>query len=217
MSPPHRKWLMAAASKAEYLTSGHLLFVREQTLLAQPFDTRTFFALSGEPVAIAGEVLSNASAASANFAASADGSVLTYDNVAQPRLAWFDRGGVEVGSVGARGSFSQIRLSPDGSRVALVMPDPHNGNREVWMMAVANGVFTRLTTHRASDWFPVWSSDGTALVFATDRDATPAIYRDRRDRRRRPTRLSIAHERGRLSDRLVARRAGAGLPFLPAQ
>jgi serine/threonine protein kinase/Tol biopolymer transport system component len=174
--PASPRWLMAAQSRATYLSTGHLLFMRDSTLLAQPFDPRTL-QLSGQPVAIAGDIFTQPAAVGADYAASEDGRVLTYRAAAAERLVWADRTGAEIGSVAARGVFSQIRLSPDGSRAALVMPDPQNGNRDLWVVALANGAVTRLTSHPASDWFPVWSPDGTALIFGSDRDPVPSFYR----------------------------------------
>jgi Tol biopolymer transport system component len=61
------------------------------------------------------------------------------------------------------------------------MNDPRSGNRDVWVVALDTGSFTRLTSHPASDWFPVWSPDGGHVLFASDRDATSSFYRTRAD------------------------------------
>jgi Tol biopolymer transport system component len=180
-NPGLPRLLLAAQSKAQYIASGHLLFMRDQTLFAQPFDLSTL-SLSGEPVALAGDVVANASASSAEFSASSDGAVLTYTTAAPSRLVWFDRAGAETGAVAARGDFGQLRLAPDGTRAAVVMPDPKSGNRDVWVIALATGAMTRVTAHPAMDWFPVWSPDSRELVFSSDRDATPAFYRTAADR-----------------------------------
>jgi Tol biopolymer transport system component len=174
--PGNPKWLLAAQSSAIYVSSGFLLFVRDNTLLAQPFDAAAL-QLSGEPVAVAGDVVGEREAAYGAFAASADAGVLAYNVIAPSRLVWFDRNGAEAGSIGARGDFGQIRLSPEGVQAAVVLPDPQNGNRDVWVIALASGAFTRITSHPAADWFPVWSADGTEVIFASDREATPTFYR----------------------------------------
>jgi Tol biopolymer transport system component len=179
--PGSPRLLLAVQSKAQYVAPGHLLYTREQTLFAQPFDLSTL-TLSGEPVAVAGSVVANTSASSAEFETTADGAVLTYLTAAPSRLVWFDRGGAEIGSVAARGDFGQLRLAPDGMRAAVVMPDPENGNRDVWVIALATGAMNRVTAHPAMDWFPVWSPDSRELVFASDREATPAFYRTEADR-----------------------------------
>jgi eukaryotic-like serine/threonine-protein kinase len=175
-SPGNPKWLMAAQSSAVFVPSGHLLFVRDSTLFAQPFDVASA-ELDGEPAAVAGNVLQEPSAAQGMFAVSANGRVLSYSESGGNRLAWFDRSGKETPIASPRGEFTQVQLSPDGSRAALVMPDRQSGNRDIWLVTLADGGLTRLTSDPTNDWFPVWSPDGTEMIFASDRDGRPAFYR----------------------------------------
>jgi Tol biopolymer transport system component len=77
--------------------------------------------------------------------------------------------------LGEPAEYSQPRLSPDGSRVAFTRPDDRTGNRDVWFMEIARAVSSRLTTHVANDWFPVWSPDGRRLLFGSDRDGGTAM------------------------------------------
>jgi Tol biopolymer transport system component len=174
--PQSPKRLVAAQSGAIYVSAGYLLFARDDTLLAQRFDADAL-ELVGEPLAIAGGVSAVSASSTGEFAASADGAVVSYINDATSRLVWFDRRGMETGTVGIQGSFGQVRLAPDGSHAAVILPDPQSGNRDVWVVTLSNGGLTRLTSHPASDWFPVWSPDGTQVLFASDRDGTPAFYR----------------------------------------
>jgi Tol biopolymer transport system component len=159
--------LLNAQSAAVFVSPGFLLFLRDNTLLAQPFDVRRL-ALSGNAVAIAGDV--------AAFAASADGTVLTHIPVAMTRLTWIDRSGAERSVIQARGRFSQVRLSPDESRAAVVTSDQATGGRDIWVVALADGGVTRITSHPAADWFPVWSPDGSEIVFASERRDTNTFY-----------------------------------------
>jgi dipeptidyl aminopeptidase/acylaminoacyl peptidase len=144
-----------------------LLFVRDSTLLAQRFDPASF-ALTGTATAIAGDV--------AAFAASADGTLLTHVSPTMTHLAWFDRAGAELEVIPARGRFSQVRLSPDGGRAAVMMPDPASGGRDIWAVTLSDGGITRVTSHPAADWFPAWSPDGSEIVFASERHETITFY-----------------------------------------
>jgi Tol biopolymer transport system component len=175
-SPDKPKWLMPVQSMAVYLPSGHLMYVHDNTLFAQAFDAESA-ALSGEPIAVAGYVMHDPSSAEAMFAVSSDGRVLSYSEVRGARLAWFDRSGRETPIAQPRGEFTQIQLSPDGSRAAVVMPDRQTGNRDIWLVTLADGGLTRLTSHPTNDWFPVWSPDGTEMIFASDRDGRVGFYR----------------------------------------
>ena len=169
-------WLLQAQSPATYVSSGHLLFVREGVLLAQRFDPSTL-TLSGDAHAVAGEVRHETQAALAAFAASADGSVLTWAPPEAQQLTWFDRSGTELGVAGPGLNIEQLRLAPDGARAAVVMADRNMGNRDIWVVELGSGALARITSHPTNDWFPVWSPDGKQLLFASERAATPNFYR----------------------------------------
>jgi eukaryotic-like serine/threonine-protein kinase len=176
LDSPETKWLLPAQSPAVYVASGFLLFARDGALLAQRFDARTL-ELSGDVHAITGQVPQQTEGAWAAFAASADGTVLAWGARAAKRLIWFDRNGTEVGVVGPTGRFSQLRLAADGARAAVVSADRSTGSRDIWVVELATGALTRVTSHPANDWFPVWSPDGAELLFSSDRDEMPSFYR----------------------------------------
>jgi serine/threonine protein kinase len=152
--------LLTAQSAAAVVSPGVLLFVRDNTLLAQRIDVNSL-TLTGSATAIAGNV--------AAFGASADGTMLTHVPPAMTRLAWWDRSGIERAVVPAQGRFSQVRLSPDESRAAVVITDPDNGGRDIWVVALADGGITRVTSNPSADWFPAWSPDGSEIIFASQR------------------------------------------------
>ena len=156
-----------------------MLFGRDGTLLAQPFDANKL-SIAGEALPVAGGVQHTTASAFMNFAISRDGSVLTYRPYEQQgiaQLTWFDRAGRNVGSLGPPGDYTHPRLSHDGKRVALVVPDTESGNRDIWLMDISSGRSTRLTFDSANDWNPAWSTDDSFIAFASDRRAPSIVYR----------------------------------------
>ena len=156
---------------------GYLLYVREATLLAHPFDAARE-ELTGEPFPIAESVYSGGNRQSCDFSVSASG-VLTYrqgDTRLTRRITWFDRQGKKLGTVGNAGVYGGPNLSPGGERLAFRATDPQTGNMDIWVRELRRDVATRLTFHEALDLRPVWSPDGTRIAFFSERDGTPTIY-----------------------------------------
>jgi Tol biopolymer transport system component len=90
------------------------------------------------------------------------------------QLAWFDRMGKALGTVGESGALSSPELSPDGRRIAI--DRAIQGNRDVWLMDVARGAFTRFTFDAAADGFPLWAPDGSRIAFESARTGSWDIW-----------------------------------------
>ena len=99
--------------------------IKGENLLAQIMDLKTQ-ELTGEPAVVGTGLYSLLTNGRAGFSVSNTG-VLVYSSnpgqrtaAANRQLTWVDRTGTSVGTVGAPVAASTLRLSPDGTRVALL-------------------------------------------------------------------------------------------------
>jgi Tol biopolymer transport system component/predicted Ser/Thr protein kinase len=158
--------------------TGYLLFYRDGTVLAQAFDPSKL-ELSGDPVPIAEQV--GSTGGSGFFSASTNG-VLTYvegnGGAGNDQLSWFSREGKNLGTVGEPGIFSSSALSPDGKQAAVSRFDLQQArSSNLWLFdLVHGGVATRFTFDASQDTSPVFSPDGSRIVFMSLRDGTANLY-----------------------------------------
>ena len=143
----------------------------EGALVARPFDAESE-AFVGDPTLVTADVSYAAASIQASFRVSGDASVIIVRPAGgeEAQLTWFRRDGEVVGSVGPVGRPMHPRISPNGEAVLFQAPDPQTGNRDVWHTELARGITTSLTTHIANDWYPVWSPDGSQILFTSDRE-----------------------------------------------
>jgi eukaryotic-like serine/threonine-protein kinase len=148
----------------------HLFFVRDSTLLAQPFDSSRG-ELNGDPVAVVRPIEPGEGGRFAPFAVS--GRVLVYRPRFRPktRLVWLDRRGIPAGTLGVPGTYYRSpSLSPDETKVAVSHLDERTGVEDVWWFDLARGVNERLTTERVAARYPTWFPDGSGVVVLAPRD-----------------------------------------------
>ncbi|HET9385674.1 MAG TPA: protein kinase, partial [Gemmatimonadales bacterium] len=162
-----RKELLQADSHALY-ASGHLLFQRQGTLLAQKFDVGRL-ELTGDVVPVA-EQLSIPVSAFGRFTTS-DAGVLAYrtDEAFYTELRWFDRRGAPMGTVGPESLYINPALSADGARVAAGRRDRTQGTYDLWLFDLARSIPSRFTFDAGTEWLPVWSPDGKYVGYTMER------------------------------------------------
>jgi Tol biopolymer transport system component len=97
----------------------------------------------------------------------------------QGRLTWFNRQGRVLGKVGKPGLYRTMTLSPDAKRLAVERTDPVSQNRDIWVIDVATGKETQFTSDPAWDAFPLWSPDGSRIVFTSNRSGVFDLYQKR--------------------------------------
>jgi Tol biopolymer transport system component len=172
-----RRSLVSTSANAAYAEPGYLVYLRDKTLVAQPFDGR-HYVLSGEPHTLSDQVLYLPGVDKAVFSVSSAEVLVTQTGkgTSISQLTWFDRSGKPAGTVGMPGSHSNVRLSPDGRRVAADQTDPDERNIDIWIHEPARGATTRLTFDPALDQTPVWSPDGKQILFASSRRVGFRLY-----------------------------------------
>jgi eukaryotic-like serine/threonine-protein kinase len=149
---------------------GHILFIRENTLMAQPFDAGSA-QLAGDVFPIADEVgLTNVSYAPATVSGSR---VLMYmsGNAAGVlnQIAWYDRTGKLLRLVVSSGAVDVPAMSPDEKSVVFTRA---NGSAyDLWLRDLARGTETRFTTDASVNSTPFWSPHGDRIVFESNRHA----------------------------------------------
>jgi serine/threonine protein kinase len=164
-------------SPASYAPPGYLLFTKQDTLFAQRFDTK-HGNLTGDQIPIADSVAIEPSSFGGQFSASETGMLAyrTGSGTSQRRLVWFDRKGTEIGIVGAvdENDLSNPKLSPDGKYVAV--DRSIQGNRDIWLTDIARGVQSKFTSDNAYDTWPIWSPDGSRIIFTSNRTGIYELY-----------------------------------------
>jgi len=143
------------------------VYVREGTLLAQPFDA-TSLRITGEPFVVV-ERLPYFGTGWAEFSVSENGVLAYMTDLGLRRVAWIDRAGREIAQVGQPGQIHGIRLSPDGQKVAIVIDDPRNLKGDLWIHDSVRGTRSRFTFTPGNEEQFVWSPDGRRAAFFSDR------------------------------------------------
>jgi Tol biopolymer transport system component len=179
---PEVRALIPGASAAVF-SNGHLLYVRGNVLLAQPFDP-VRLQLTGEARPIAEGVgwsmnrglAFSVSNSSAN--PSTNPGVLAYRAAGDPKtqLAWFDRQGRTLGPASEPGIIDAFSLSPDGTRAVVARRESEDGLSALWIAEFVRGVNMRLTFGPLSTSSPIWSPDGSRILFSARRDGGNGMF-----------------------------------------
>ncbi|HSC28708.1 MAG TPA: protein kinase [Vicinamibacterales bacterium] len=167
--------LVGAISSRAVFAEGHLLFVRDGTLLAQPFDPTTA-RFTGEARPLVEDLHYFRNTGLAGFTVSQNGLLAWRTARRQTRLAWLDRAGLEVGSLGTMASHAGGRFSPDGKRYVVGLVDPKQGGSDIWVHDLARDSRERHTFLLLDENSPVWGPDGT-IYFRSDGGGPPDIFK----------------------------------------
>jgi Tol biopolymer transport system component len=166
--------LLPDSTAPEYVPSGvpgrigYLLFVRDTTLMAQPFDAHT--------LTLTGQIVPTAESTS-RFSVSQNGA-LAYMRGDAPflkeELVWVDRSGRPLGVAAPAAMYRNVRLSPDEKYIAFDRDD--DGNSDVWVLDLVRGVPSKITFDLATDNLPIFSHDGGRVLWPSRRSGAYDVY-----------------------------------------
>jgi serine/threonine-protein kinase len=161
-----RKSILQGASIARYVPTGHLVFARDGVLYAVGFDPNRL-TVSGKPVPVLTGVAGDKTTGAVHFSISNDGTLAYVPGSTTSGvrgLTWIDKNGNQTEINIPRGQLNDVRISPDGTRVALLQGSSPSG--DVWVYEFARATFTRLT-FTTTNATPVWSADGKYIYYVS--------------------------------------------------
>ncbi|HEX5213875.1 MAG TPA: protein kinase [Vicinamibacterales bacterium] len=156
---------------------GHLLFPRNGSLLAQPFDTATL-STRGAPFRVVDEYIPvTVGSRRAPLAASDTGVLAIGPRDDRPKqLTWVDRRGNSVSTVGPPSMWDNLNLDPDEKQLVASRRLAPTENTNIWVLNLVSGALTPLTNDPASEYDPAFSSDGRLVAFNSNRSGTFDLY-----------------------------------------
>ncbi|HJZ75321.1 MAG TPA: hypothetical protein VKE51_26485 [Vicinamibacterales bacterium] len=168
-----RTRLIDFASQVQY-ASGHLLYQRDGTLMAQRFDEKSARLVGGAVRLV--ENVNTESTGDASFSTSQTGTIVYRTGTAAATLlTWFDAHGNVLGTAGDVGEHRYPGLSPDARCVVFARRDEALAYK-LWQLDVARNVASPFTFHPDPDFHPVvWSPDGARVVFGSSR-INPGVF-----------------------------------------
>ena len=166
--------LVVRTLTAGQYVNGQLLYLRENALLAAPFDP-SGGQLKGEPQPIAQGVLFDLTTWRGVFSAS-DTGLLAYQvggGALGSKLMWLDRQGKTISTIAGPEQFSDARLSPDGKKLVASIGD---AAADIWVLDLERATRSRLTFGNGPNAAAIWSPDGKRVAFISAREGRMNIY-----------------------------------------
>jgi len=171
--------IVAETNSHAIYSQGYLLFVREDALMAQPFDAQRLVT-TAEAVPVAEQIQRVLGSGNAGVFSASEGGLLAFQGGAGAdggtKLTWFDRAGRQIGVLGDPAAYGDLDLSPDGKRASVSIPDQAGRARDIWIYDVTRGLRTRFTFDPADEQASLWSPDGSRVVFNSRRKGHMDLY-----------------------------------------
>jgi serine/threonine-protein kinase len=188
-STGQRRVLVEGGCYPRYSPSGHLVYGRNGSLLAVPFD-QDRLEVTGQPFTVLEGVMMSRNTGIANFDIAANGDLLYVPGKADGgarTLHWVDRSGrAEQLPLPAR-SYLHPRVSPDGRKLAI---EVEGSSHDVFVYDFASDVLTNITLDGISHW-PIWSPDGQRIGYRSGPMGRFQLWQVAADRSRPAERLAV--------------------------
>ncbi|MGC2421096.1 MAG: protein kinase [Candidatus Acidiferrales bacterium] len=164
LDSPKTERLFESASNALYAPPGYLFYIRQGTLMAQAFDANGF-KFTGPAVPVGTGV---GFSGGYGFFSVSEGGALAFQTASGgfiSQMAWYNSKGEQLETVGEPGPYSSPALN--GTRIAVSVGE--HGARDIWVYDMKRGTESRLTASSADNLNPLWSADGSRIVFTSTR------------------------------------------------
>jgi Tol biopolymer transport system component len=189
-----RTRVLEDASAAIHVQPGYLIFHRDGTLMAQPFDADRL-TTAGDAVPIAEDVQFSPVTRTASFTASQTGTIAyRAATEAPPRtLVWVSRNGTEQPIPAPPRGYQQPRLSPDGGRIAV---DIAEQGSQIWIYDISRDTLTRLTFQGSDNELVIWMPNGKLVTYFSNQGGPLNLFSQAVDGSSGPERLTtspVAH------------------------
>jgi Tol biopolymer transport system component len=146
-----------------YSKTGHIVYLRDNTLKAREFDIDTLSVGSDEVTLISG-IRSNPFWGNAQFSISHEGTLVYIPgtNIAKGQFAWVNRAGeIERLDQFKPATYTRFDLSSNGGKIAVSIA----GKRpDIEILDIQKGSSTKITT-QGTNWWPIWSPDDSKIIF----------------------------------------------------
>jgi eukaryotic-like serine/threonine-protein kinase len=171
-----RRLVEASATKPGF-SSGHLLFLRNRTLMAHRFDPAAR-QVSGSAFPVVESITSpDPNGNPGEYSATRDGRLVYAAGGDLNKLVWRDRSGKVLDELVSGAEFATPRISPDGKRVAFARTDREN--MDIWIAELDRtpAQMTHFTFDSRQDRYPIWSPDGATITFSSGETGSFELYR----------------------------------------
>ncbi len=159
-----------------YSDPGYIVFVRRGSLLAQAFDPSAL-KLKGDPFVLAERVGYRRGDAAASATVSHNGVVaFQTSGYTDSQFVIFDRSGRRVRPVGPIAPYIGLSLAPNEKQFVVSRSDPTTGGMHLWIADLERDTFTRLSTSGEGEIQPIWTPDGSRIVFGSDRNGMYNLF-----------------------------------------